>query len=106
MIHGHAVICGDVKVCGNPVICDNIFIQSDNDYVTVRGLDSEYRNATVFKTKNKNIAVECGYFYGTLAEFTEFANKLKETHGNGNSKFAKEYLMLIELIKVRFELEN
>ena len=54
----------------------------------------------VVRTK-ENIAVKCGCFYGTLAEFVD---KVKETHGN--SKFAKEYLALIDLVKIHFELEE
>ena len=61
----------------------------------------ENRNTTIFRTKGKNIAVKCGCFYGTLAEFVD---KVKETHGN--SKFAKEYLALIDLVKIHFELED
>ena len=85
---GNCWVCGNAKVCG------------DADYITIKGLGSKYRNTTIFKTK-ENIAVKCGCFYGTLAEFVD---KVKETHGN--SKFAKEYLALIDLVKIHFELED
>ena len=80
---------------GNCWVCGNA------DYITIKGLGSVCRNTTIFRTKGKNIAVKCGCFYGTLAEFVD---KVKETHGN--SKFAKEYLALIDLVKIHFELED
>lgn len=85
---GNCWVCGNAKVCG------------DADYITIKGLGSKYRNTTIFRTK-ENIAVKCGCFYGTLAEFVD---KVKETHGN--SKFTKEYLALIDLVKIHFELEE
>ena len=51
------------------------------------------------ETKDGGVDVVCGCFSGTLAEF---AAKVKETHGE--SKFAKEYLAAVEVVKVHFEL--
>ena len=103
---GDAELCGDAKVCGNAwvfgnaEVCGNAEVYGDADYITIKGLGSKYRNTTIFRTK-ENIAVKCGCFYGTLAEFVD---KVKETHGN--SKFTKEYLALIDLVKIHFELEE
>ena len=93
-VFGNAEVYDNAKVCGNAEVCGNA------DYITIKGLGSKYRNTTIFRTK-ENIAVKCGCFYGTLAEFVD---KVKETHGN--SKFAKEYLALIDLVKIHFELED
>ena len=92
---GNCWVCGNAKVCGDAEVCGNA------DYITIKGLGSVCRNTTIFRTKGKNIAVKCGCFYGTLAEFVD---KVKETHGN--SKFTKEYLALIDLVKIHFELED
>ena len=109
---GNAKVCGDAEVCGNAKVygnawvygnaevCGNARVYGDADYITIKGLGSKYRNTTIFRTK-ENIAVKCGCFYGTLAEFVD---KVKETHGN--SKFTKEYLALIDLVKIHFELED
>ena len=91
---------GNCWVCGNAKVCGNAEVYGDADYITIKGLGSKYRNTTIFRTK-ENIAVKCGCFYGTLAEFVD---KVKETHGN--SKFTKEYLALIDLVKIHFELEE
>lgn len=105
-VHGDAEVCGNAEVCdnaevfGNAEVHGNAEVFGNSDYITIKGLGSKYRNTTIFRTK-ENIAVKCGCFYGTLAEFVD---KVKETHGN--SKFAKEYLALIDLVKIHFELEE
>lgn len=99
-VYGDAEVCGNAWVCGNAKVYDNAEVCGNADYITIKGLGSKYRNTTIFRTK-ENIAVKCGCFYGTLAEFVD---KVKKTHGN--SKFAKEYLALIDLVKIHFELED
>ena len=94
-VYGNAKVCDNAKVCGDAMIC------SDTEYMSIKGLGSEYRSTTIFRTKGKNIAVRCGCFYGTL---TEFVDRVKEAHGN--SKYAKEYLALVDLVKIHFESEE
>ena len=86
---GNAWVCGDARVCGNA------------DIATISGFGSEYRTTTFFRTKNDEIAVKCGCFYGTLAEFRE---KVKETHGD--NRYAKEYLMIADLMEMHFRGEE
>ena len=97
---GNCWVYGNAEVYDNAEVCGNAKVFGNADYITIKGLGSKYRNTTIFRTK-ENIAVKCGCFYGTLAEFVD---KVKETHGN--SKFAKEYLALIDLVKIHFELEE
>lgn len=99
-VFGNAWVCGNAEVYDNAKVFGNAEVCGNADYITIKGLGSKYRNTTIFRTK-ENIAVKCGCFYGTLAEFVD---KVKETHGN--SKFAKEYLALIDLVKIHFELED
>lgn len=99
-VYGNAEVYDNARVFGNAEVCGNTEVCGNADYITIKGLGSKYRNTTIFRTK-ENIAVKCGCFYGTLAEFVD---KVKETHGN--SKFAKEYFALIDLVKIHFELED
>lgn len=80
---------------GNAWVCGNA------DYVCAKGLGSRYQNTTFFKCKNGDIYVICGCFEGNLDEFTK---KVKITHGD--SKYAKEYLAMVEVVKIHFENEN
>lgn len=88
-VYGNARVCGDAELCGNA------------DYITIKGLGSRYRDTTIFKTRNEDVVVRCGCFYGTL---TEFVNEVGITHGD--SKYAKEYLALVELAKIHFGIEK
>ena len=88
-------MCGNAKVYGNARVCGNA------DYATVHGFGSCFRTTTFFRTKEGSVGVKCGCFYGTLEEFKE---KVKETHGE--TKRAKEYLMLADLMEYRFSGEE
>ena len=99
-ICGKACVCGDARVCDNAWIFDDARISGDADYLYLKGLGSENRNTTFFKCKDGHIHVSCGCFSGNLAEFE---TKVKKTHGD--SKYAKEYLACIEVVKIPFEEE-
>lgn len=79
----------------------NAWVSGNADYATVHGFGSEYRTTTFFRTKAGDIGVRCGCFYGTLEEFRA---KVKETHGE--TKTAKEYLMVADLMEFRFSKEE
>ena len=86
---------GDAWVSGNAEVSGNA------DYAIAQGFGSEYRATTFFRLKDGNVGVKCGCFYGTLGEFRE---KVKKTHGE--TKKAKEYLMLVDLMEYRFAKEK
>ena len=104
---GNAWVCGDARVCGNARVygdawvCGDARVCGNADIATISGFGSEYRTTTFFRTKNDEIAVKCGCFYGTLAEFRE---KVKETHGD--NRYAKEYLMIADLMEMHFRGEE
>ena len=101
-VYGNAEVSGNACVYGNAWVSGNAKVYGNADYATASGFGSEYRTTTFFKLKNSDeIGVRCGCFYGTLKEFKE---KVKETHGE--SKKAKEYLMLADLMEYRFSEEK
>lgn len=71
-----------------------------DDFITVCGLGSENRQTLIFNT-NIGIVLQCGCFYGTEKQFRK---KVKETHGSNN--YAKEYLEMLKLAKIRFAREE
>ena len=100
-VYGNTRVSGDAWVYGNTEVCGDAWVSGDADYATASGFGSEYRTTTFFKLKNSDeIGVRCGCFYGTLKEFKE---KVKETHGE--TKKAKEYLMLADLMEYKFSEE-
>lgn len=100
-VYGAAWVCGNAKVFGDVEVCDNAKICDTADYICVQGLGSAYRNTTFFKCQNGDIGVVCGCFKGNIEKFTE---EVKRTHGD--SKYAKEYLAMVEVIKIHFKKEN
>ena len=96
-VSGNAEVSGNAKVSGNAEVSGNAKVSGNADYATAQGFGSVYRVTTFFREKTGEVGVKCGCFYGTLAEFRK---KVKETHGD--SKKAKEYLMLADLMEYRF----
>ena len=96
---GNAWVCGDAKVYGNAKVYGDARVYGDADYICVKGLGSCNRNTTFYKTKDDGVSVACGCFNGTLKEFE---TKVKDTHKD--TKYAKEYLCAVEMVKVHFEL--
>ena len=86
---------------GNAWVYGNAQIQCCRDYSATSCFGSENRATTFFRTKDEGIGVRCGCFYGTLAEFRE---KVKERHGD--SRLAKEYLMLADLMEFRLSKDE
>ena len=103
-VYGNARVCGDALVCGNALVYDNAWVCgnarvcSDEDYAYAHGFGSVNRTTTFFRLKDGGVGVRCGCFYGTLAQFRD---KIRETHGE--TKKAQEYLMLADLMELRFE---
>ena len=96
-VYGNAQVSGDAQVCGNAQISGNAFITSLDNISTISGFGSENRTITFYLSKDNEILVSCGYFHVTLKQFRD---KVKITHGD--SKMAKEYIMIADLMEMRF----
>ena len=92
---------GDAWGYGNAWVCGNAKVYGDADYAYVHGFGSEYRTTTFFCLNDGSIGVRCGCFYGTLQEFRD---KVRKTHGE--TKKAREYLMVADLMELRFSKED
>ena len=95
LVHENAVVRGDAWVCGDALVCESA------DYLCIKGLGSLNRNTTFYKTKDNDIGVVCGCFSGMLDEFVA---KVKDRHGD--TKYAKEYLAAVEVVKIHFDKED
>ena len=96
-VYGDACVCGNTRVYSNASIYGDACLKTNADYTVIHGFGSEERTTTFFRCKDGNIRVNCGCFYGTI---DEFRYKVHETHGD--SKYAKEYLMIADLMKFHF----
>lgn len=100
-VSGDARVCGDARVFGNAWVSGDARVQNCRDYSATSCFGSENRTTTFFRTKDGGISVRCGCFYGTPREFRE---KVKERHGD--SRLAKEYLMLADLMEFRLSKDE
>ena len=93
-----ARISGNAQVFGNARVFGYAWVSGDKDYAYAHGFGSCNRTTTFFRLKDGDVGVRCGCFYGTLAQFRD---KVCETHGE--TKKAQEYLMLADLMEIRFK---
>ena len=89
---------GDAWVSGDTQVFGDARVSGDKDYAYAHGFGSCNRTTTFFRLKDGDVGVRCGCFYGTLAQFRD---KVCETHGE--TKKAQEYLMLADLMEIRFK---
>lgn len=108
VIKDDATVDGDIVVSGTNNVITGLLISgnydgdakitSTKDYLTVRGLGSASRMTTFYKTED-GVKVTCGCYTGTLDEFVK---KVRETHKD--TKYAREYLGMVEVAKTYFDL--
>lgn len=112
-VSGNARVSGDARVFGNAQVFDNAWVSgdaqvsgdarvsSDADFAVVTGFGRYFRATTFFRCEDKILRVQCGCFYGDLAQFRKI---VKKTHGD--SKYAKEYLAIADLMELHFSDEE
>ena len=96
-VSGNAQVCGNAQVFDNAQVSGNAQVFGNADYAVVAGFGRYFRTTTFFRCKDKILRVQCGCFYGDLAQFREI---VKKTHGD--SKYAKEYLAIADLMELHF----
>ena len=96
-VYNDARVCDNAQVYNDARVCDNAQVCDNTDYACISGFGRVQRTTTFFRTVDGAIGVTCGCFTGRLDEFRA---KVRETHGD--SKFAKEYLMIVDLMEMHF----
>ena len=92
---------GNLSHDGNAWVSGNARVSGNADYAVVTGFGRYFRATTFFRCKDKILRVQCGCFYGDLAQFREI---VKKTHGD--SKYAKEYLAIADLMELHYSDEE
>ena len=93
----NAWVSGDARVYGDAQVSGDARVSGNADFAVVEGFGRYFRATTFFRCKDKILRVQCGCFYGDLAQFREI---VKKTHGD--SKYAKEYLAIADLMELHF----
>ena len=97
-VFGNAMVFGDAMVFGAARVSGDAKIREPSDIALIKGFGSEFRATSFFRCVDGLVRCRCGCFYGTV---DEFRSKVRETHGN--SKYAKEYLMIADLMELHFK---
>ncbi len=118
-VEGNAYVGGNARVGGNALVSDAAWVggnalvsdaawvfgrsrvEGNADFSIIGGFGSFFRTTTFFRCQDGKVRTQCGCFYGDLDEFRA---KVKETHGE--SKMAKEYLMIADLMEMHFAKEG
>ena len=85
---------------GNAWVYGDADIKTTGDICSMSGFGSKYRTTTAFRTKNGDVHVSCGCFFGSLEAFCQ---RVESTHGN--NLYGREYKKMIEMLKIHFEVE-
>ena len=97
-VTGDAWVTGAARVTGDAWVTGVARIFGDADFAVISGFGRVFRTTTFFRCKDNLVRCQCGCFYGTV---DEFRSKVRETHGS--SKYAKEYLMIADLMELHFK---
>lgn len=95
---GKAWVFDSARVSGNAEVSGDAAVFGNADFAVISGFGRIFRTTTFFRRKDNLVRCKCGCFYGTV---DEFRSKVGETHGN--SKYAKEYLMIANLMELHFK---
>lgn len=98
MVFGDARVADDARVFGNAWVAGDAKVCETSDIALIKGFGSKLRATSFFRCVDGLVRCQCGCFYGTV---DEFRSKVRETHGN--SKYAKEYLMIADLMELHFK---
>ena len=100
-VTGSATVCGPANLYEGAEICGEALVTDNADYATVKGFGRDNRQSTFFRCRDGKVRARRGCFYGTIPEFREI---VKDTHGD--SKMAKEYLAIADLMELHFAKEG
>lgn len=89
---------GNAWVTGAAWVSGDAAVHRPSDIALVKGFGSEFRTTSFFRCVDGRVRCQCGCFYGTIDYFRV---KVSETHGD--SKYAKEYLMIADLMELHFK---
>ena len=106
LVAGDAYVCEDAVVCSNvslkngATVCSNALIRSAFDYTVIEGFGVMDEPITFFRKADNSIGVGSVLFYDSIGDFIA---DIKQKYGD--SKYAKEYLQIANLMECHFREE-
>ena len=99
-VYGNGKVFGDGEVFGDGKVYGNGRVSKTSDYIVFQNVGSRIDTLTCYRAE-VGIELNVGCFSGTLEAFAETVTKI---HKESNPKAYKEYSLIIEIIKNRFDL--
>lgn len=99
-VYGNSWVHGNARVYGSSRVYGNADIFTPNHVVSIENIGSRNDTTTFFRTRNNDIYVVCGCFFGDLQTFLE---KVNETHGN--NRHGMVYRLAAELARTQIGSE-
>ena len=97
-VTGDAWVTYSARVTDSASVTGDAVVSGAADFAVISGFGRVFRTTTFFRCKDNLVRCQCSCFYGTV---DEFRSKVRETHGN--SKYAKDYLMIADLMELHFK---
>ena len=97
-VSDNARVFDNAMVSGDAMVSGNAWVHEPSDIALIKGFGSKFRTTSFFRCADGLVRCQCGCFYGTV---DEFRSEVRKTHGN--SKYAKEYLMIADLMESNFK---
>ena len=98
-VYGDAWVLGNARLANNVRVSGIAWICGPSDIALIEGFGRNFRATTFFRCTDALVRCQCGCFYGTIGEFR---SQVRKTHSN--SKYAKEYLMIADLMELHFKV--
>ena len=100
-VYGNAWVSGDACVFSNAWVSGDAKVEDNNNHCGFDCFGSANRHTHAYLTKDGTVEITCGCFRGSIEQFEK---QVERTHGD--SKYGREYKAIIEVIKIKFGIEN
>ena len=98
-VYGNARLAGDARVSGNARLAGKARVAGNDDHCGFDVFGSIGRHTHAYRTSDGGVEITCGCFHGDIEAF-----EAKVRHTHGDSQYAREYLAIAHVIRVKFGL--
>ena len=98
-VYGNARVYGDTWVSENAQVYGNARVAGNDDHCGFDVFGSIGRHTHAYRTSDGGVEITCGCFHGDIEAF-----EAKVRHTHGDSQYAREYLAIAHVIRVKFGL--
>ena len=98
-VSDNARLAGDARVSGNARLAGKARVAGNDDHCGFDVFGSIGRHTHAYRTSDGGVEITCGCFHGDIEAFEA---EVRYTHGD--SQYAREYLAIAHVIRVKFGL--